>query len=378
MKIGIIGLGGVGIMAAWRAAEAGHHVAGFEQFQLDHDRGSSFGDSRVVRRVYTDPLYTDLMAGAYDLWHEFAARFPETELFHETGGIYFGQAGSPGVTSAEAALRAAGVLHEVLPAGECRRRFPAFSFQDDEVAVYEPSMGYARASLCVRAAAKLARQYGAELRENTTVAGLEPTSSGVRLVTGTGESAEFDRVLITAGPWTGPRLEELGVRLPLVVSRQTYVHLAPRERPEQFEIGAFPVWIDDSQWTYGFPRIGELPGVKLADHSHREPTTAGTVDRTVGEADRQKLRDYASRRFPWLSPEVVYEKVCLYTNTPDEDFLIDEVPGVPGAFLIGGLSGHGFKFVPLLGQMGLELMEGVQKRDLARFRLSRFGELGGE
>ena len=285
MKIGLIGLGGVGTMAAWRAAQAGHEVIGFEQFQLDHDFGSSYGDSRVVRRVYTDPLYTALMAGAYDLWHDFASRFPQTELFREAGGIYFGKAGSPGLGSAEAALRTAGVKHQVLSASECRQRFAAFAFEDDDAAVYEPSMGYARASLCVRAAAQLARAHGADLQENTTVAELEPTSSGVGVTTANGEHFDFDRLLITAGPWTGPRLEALGVHLPLVVSRQTYVHLAPRANPQHFEVGPFPVWIDDTTWTYGFPHLGGVPGVKLADHSEREPTTAPSIHASRSRSD---------------------------------------------------------------------------------------------
>jgi monomeric sarcosine oxidase len=372
MNIAIVGLGGVGAMAAWRAAEAGHRVLAFEQFHIDHDRGSSYGDSRVVRRVYTDALYTALMAEAYPLWDDLQRRFPDRELFCRTGGIYCGTAGSAGVQAAHAALVQADVAHDLLDAQACRSRFPAFACHDDEVALYEPSMGYARPSRCVRAAIGLAMAAGAKLFEHTAIVDIEPIASGLRLRIADGETVEVERLLIAAGPWTGPRLQQLGIALPLVVTRQTYVYLQPLRHPEEFEAGRFPIWIDDATLAYGFPRLGDVPGVKLANHGVRQPTTAAAVDRVVHEADRQVLRDYAQQRLPWLGPQVLYEKVCLYTNTPDEDFIIDAVPGLPGAFVIGGLSGHGFKFTPLLAQIGLELLTATCRRDLSRFGIARF------
>ena len=231
-------------------------------------------------------------------------------------------------------------------------------------------MGYARASRCVRTAARLARQQGATLHEHTPVARIEADANGVHVTTQAGGIVAGDRLLLTAGPWTGPRLADFGVSVPLVVTRQAYVHLEPTSHAEAFAVGRFPVWIDASTNFYGFPRLGDVPGVKLALHEHGIVTTPETVEREVTEADSETIRRYAHTRFPWLGDAVVYSKVCLYTNTPNEDFIIDAVPGLPHTFVVGGLSGHGFKFTPLLGQILADLATGTPiAYDLARFRL---------
>ena len=373
MRVLILGIGGVGAMAAWRLALAGHEVIGFEQFGLDHDRGSSYGDSRIVRRVYPDALYTGLMADAYALWDELQAQ-TIGELFRRAGGVFCGPAQHPLVLQAQAALQTGGVEHEVLDAQECGRRFPAFRLAPDEVAVWEPSMGYARASRCVRTAAQLAREKGAILREHTPISHIAADASGVRVTTQAGEVVAGDRLLITAGPWTGPRLAEFGVSVPLVVTRQAYAHLEPATHADAFDTGRFPVWIDAATNFYGFPRLGDVvPGVKIALHEHGAITTPETVERGVTEADTETIRSYARTRFPWLGDRVVYSKVCLYTNTPTEDFIVDAVPGLPHTFVVGGLSGHGFKFTPLLGQILADLAVGtLVSYDLSRFRITRF------
>lgn len=391
MRVLIIGVGGVGAMAAWRLALAGQEVVAFEQFGIDHDRGSSYGDSRIVRRVYPDALYTNLMADAYELWDELQVQSPDEELFLRAGGVFVGPRQHPLIQQAQDALRASGVDYEVLDRAECSRRFPAFVLNEDEAAVYEPSMGYARASNCVRAAVRLAKQHGAAFWENTPIERIVSDNNGVRISTAAGQTIYGDRLLLTAGPWTGPKLTELGVQLsfrkkaarisntpratpiPLKVTRQTYIHLRPAQQAERFGVGAFPVWIDADTNFYGFPQMGNIPGVKIGLHDRGVITTPETVSREVTDADIASTLQYAAQRFPWLGREVAYSKVCLYTNTPDEDFILDAVPGLPHTFVVGGLSGHGFKFTPLLGQILADLAQDKPvSYDLSRFRLARF------
>lgn len=373
MRVIIVGLGGVGTMAAWRLAEAGHQVIGLEQFRLDHDRGSSYGDSRIVRRVYADTLYTALMADAYALWDELQARFPDQELIQRSGGLFFGPRDDPRMQVAEQALAESRVAHELLSSGECHKRFPAFVLREDEVAVFEPSMGFARASRCVLAAARLARQRGADLREEVALDRIETTGAGVRVTLKSGEVVEADRLLLCAGAWVNRLLQPFGLRLPLAVSRQAYVHLEPERNADQFEAGRFPTWIDVGENLYGFPRLGDVPGVKLATHTQGEKVTPDNVERDVTEADAAEARAYAARRFPDLSHRVVYSKVCLYSNTPDEDFIIDAVPGAKHVWVISACSGHGFKFTPLVGQIAADLAaDNPINYNLARFRLARF------
>jgi sarcosine oxidase len=373
MRVLILGAGVVGAMTAWRLAQAGHDVHVFEQFGLDHDRGSSYGDSRVVRRVYSDPFYTALMADAYPLWQEFQEQSSE-ELFSVVGGIMFGPSDLPDMRDAEVALEESAVPYERLNASQAALRYPALKLHDNEVALFEPSMGYARASHCVRAAVSLARASGATFHFETPIDSVEPArGGGCEVTTRSGEVFSGDRMLISAGPWAGGLLGRLGVDIPVQVVRKTYLHLQPERSAADFEVGHFPVWIDASSLAYGFPRLGDVPGVKIALHGGGEPTSPDEVRRELNDVDRQALLEYAAVRFPDLSSEIVYEKVCLYTNTPDEDFIVDEVRGLPGAFFIAGLSGHGFKFGPLLGSIATALLTGdAQPYDLSRFSLSRF------
>ena len=375
MRVLIIGVGGVGAMAAWHLAKAGHEVIALERFHLDHDQGSSYGESRIVRRVYPDTLYTALMGEAYRLWDELMTEADDCSLFIQAGGVFCGSADHPHVLAAQEALAASAVPYEVLNAQQCAARFPAFVLQENEHAVYEPSMGYAHASLCLRTAARLARQHGADIREGNPVISLqaETGGSGVRVTLADGTELTADRLLLTAGPWVGPHLAEFGITVPLVVTRQPYLHLEPASHSEDFEPGRFPVWIDAEANAYGFPHLNYVAGVKIGIHDRGTITTPETVDRTVQEEDREAVRRYAKHRFPQLSTTVTYEKVCLYTNTPEEDFIVDAIPGLPGGYVISGCSGHGFKFTPLLGQIAAHLATDMPlSYDLSRFQLSRF------
>ncbi|HLJ54281.1 MAG TPA: N-methyl-L-tryptophan oxidase [Chthonomonadaceae bacterium] len=375
MRVIVLGVGGVGAMAAWQLAAAGCEVIALEQHQIDHDRGSSHGDSRIVRRVYHDPDYTRMMGGAYALWSELMADAGDNRLFVPCGGIYFGPAYGPDLAEAEAALNAADVPYERFDAAECARRYPAVRLEPDEAALYEPSMGYARASRAVRAAVALAARLGATVREASRAAAIEPGSAGVAVRLDTGERIEADRLVVAAGPWTGPLLHALGVELPITVTRQPYVHLEPARRPELFGEDRFPVWIDCGANAYGFPRLGDLPGVKIGIHDFGEATDPESVARGVRPEDRATAIAYAEHRFPDLSDTSVYEKVCLYSVTPDTHFIIDTMPGCDRVITISACSGHGFKFTPLMGRIAADMCTGrPPDYDLGRFRLARFSK----
>ncbi|MCS6776847.1 MAG: N-methyl-L-tryptophan oxidase [Chloroherpetonaceae bacterium] len=378
MHVVILGVGGVGAMAAWRLSRAGHAVTALEQFGIDHDRGSSYGASRIVRRVYPDAHYTHLMAEAYALWSALMTEAGDDGLFVPCGGVYVGPADAPLMVAAQQALQASGVRYEVLSPAESARRFPRFPLRAQEVALYEPGMGFARASACVRAAVGLARRYGAQVREGTAVVGIDAGRDGyaVRVTLATGEVLSADRLLICAGAWTGALLSALGVTLPLTVTRQPYVHLRVVGDESEFLPGRFPVWIDAVANAYGFPVTEAGAGLKIGLHDRGAVVAPDTVEREVTESDRESVRRYAAGRFgPEVSGVVVYEKVCLYTSTPDEDFVVDAVPGLPGAFVISACSGHGFKFAPLMGQIAVDLVEDRNVRDLTRFRTGRWDAL---
>lgn len=369
MRVAVLGLGGVGTAAARFLAGTGHQVVGFEQFRLDHDRGSSYGGSRIIRKVYPDPLYASLMEAAYPLWADLERESGE-DLFLRCGGFFFGPEGHSEMERTEAALREVGVPYEPLSRSAAKERHPQFVLREREYGIWEPESGLLRASRCVLASARAARAAGAELREEIRVTALEPASDGIRLTSESGAET-FDRVVITAGPWTQPLLAPW-VRLPLTVTRQQYAHFAVREG--RFDPGAFPIWIDFGDMFYGFPEHQDAPGAKVADHHTGPAINPNSSDREPWDSENHNLRDYLRWRLPGLSDQVTFSKVCLYTVTPDEDFIIDRLPGEERVVFIGGLSGHGFKFTVLLGQIAARLALGDDPGlPLERFRLARFG-----
>lgn len=371
-RIAVLGAGGVGSAAARFLAKEGHDVTVLEQFEPDHDRGSSYGTSRIIRKTYTDGFYTALMNQAYPLWDALEREAGEP-LFARTGGLFFGPSEHPELAAIRRALTDNGVPFEELDPTACARRFPRFRLLPGESAVFEREAGFLRASACVRANLRLATAHGARLRARTPVESIEPRPAGIRVGLAGGESLEFDRLIIAAGPWTA-RLLARFVSLPFTVTRQTYCHFEPEVPAAEFGADRFPVWIDFATNFYGFPFDGQTPGIKVAWHETGSPTDPEKVDRELHESDREPLRRYSAQHFPGLSPRVAFEKVCLYTMTPDKDFVVDHLPGEPRVTLVGGLSGHGFKFTVLLGRIAAWMATDQKVPwELSRFSLARLG-----
>lgn len=370
-RIAVLGAGGVGSAAARFLARDGHDVTVVEQFEPDHDRGSSYGASRIIRKTYTDGFYTALMTEAYPLWDELEREAGEP-LFARTGGLFFAPADHPELAAIRRALGDNGVPFEELDPASCARKFPGLRLLAGESGVFEREAGFLHASACVRANLRLAAARGARVRSKTAVEALEPRPSGITLVLAGGERLEFDRVVVAAGPWTA-RLLARFVPLPFTITRQPYCHFEPDVPVEEFGVGRFPVWIDFATNFYGFPHDGRTPGVKVAWHETGLPTDPDRVDRELHESDREPLRRYCAQHLPGLSPRVRFEKVCLYTMSPDKDFVVDQLPGEPRVTLVGGLSGHGFKFTVLLGRIAAWMAAGQKVPwDLSRLSRARF------
>ncbi|MDE2125160.1 MAG: N-methyl-L-tryptophan oxidase [Armatimonadetes bacterium] len=367
----VVGCGVVGAMAAWRLALAGARVTVFEQFQLDHSKGSSHGESRIVRNAYPEPFYTGLMRRAWALWDEFCDANPTEELLVRCGGITLGPRDHSEVRSTTAALAANGVQHEVWDSRAAMARYPLFHLDRDEVAVYDAEMGFVRASACVRAAKACATALGAKFVFGARVDSVAAARGGVRAEV-YGQQHIGDAAILAPGPWLQPLLNRAGQSAPVRVTRQVIAYCAHSRYQHACGPDEFPVWIDAATHFYGFPHITH-PGLKVAHHRFGEVADADSVYRRTTRNDLKPLAAYISRRLTGFTPVSGSGGVCLYTVTPDADFIADGLPGVPRAFVIGGLSGHGFKFAPLLGELAAcRALDKPLPCDVERFRLSRF------
>ncbi len=366
----VLGLGGFGSAAAyWLARRAGSEVLGLEQFELGHVRGESQDHSRIIRLSYHAPHYVELAKHAFAAWAE-VERDSGEQLVLRTGGLDLGPRMSAiPLSSYSDSMDAAGVTYERLDAGEIMRRWPQWRLTDDIHGLFQEQSGIAMAARGNAAHVRMAREHGATLLERTPVESIRHLDGEVEVVAG-GSAYRARRLVIAAGAWSNRALAEFDIRLPLRVTKEQVTYFASA-RLAEFQPDRFPIWIwMDDPCFYGFPAFGE-PGPKVGQDAGGQEVTAGTRTFDVDEPARNRVLRFLERYLPSALGPVIYTKTCLYTLTPDRDFVIDTLPGRPEvAVAIGG--GHGFKFASLVGRMLGELaVEGRTARDLTPFRLDR-------
>jgi sarcosine oxidase len=367
----VCGLGAMGSAALYQLARRRVRVLGLERFAPGHDRGSSHGATRIFRLGYFEhPSYVPLLRRAQTLWHELEAASGRP-LLHVTGIAEIGPSDGVLVRGTLASARLHGLRHEVLAAPELTRRFPAFRVPPDYVAVVQPDGGFVEVEPALAAQIALATAAGAELRAGERVRAIEPGAGVVRIVTERGTVAAKAAV-IAAGPWTGSLLPELAA--PLRVTREVTGWFEPADAT-LFAPGRFPVFIIESRhgMHYGVPPHGDA-GVKAAKHHHRDQAVdPDGYDRTVSADDERLIRAALADHIPAADGRLLAAKTCLYTMTPDGDFLIDRLPGHPNVIVASPCSGHGFKFAPVIGEILADLATGgTTRHDISRFALARF------
>jgi sarcosine oxidase len=366
----VVGGGTMGTAAALAIASRGASCLVLEQFGLVHGMGSHGGKTRIIREAYAEsPQYVPLVQRAFAAWSQLEAEVG-LSIVHRTGGL---DLQAPGFTWASAARRAAAehrIPHEWLAGREVRRRWPAWEIGDEWQACYSPSTGFLDVEAALGSIAAVARRRGVEIREGERVS--EWSSSGSHVtVTTNRDQYQATRLVLTAGAWTLPVLRTLA--LPISVVRKT-VWWLDVERPADFAIGAFPIFITEGPngSIYGFPIYG-IPGVKAANHAGGDATTADTVDRTIDEGEASDVVTFARSALPGLTARVLASAVCLYSLTPDRDFIVDRHPEHANVIIGAGFSGHGFKFAPVVGELLADLALDPKSRPMARFTIGRFG-----
>jgi len=364
----VIGLGGMGSAAAAHLAARGARVLGLERFGPAHDQGSSHGGSRIIRQAYfEDPAYVPLLRRAYELWDQLEADSGR-DLRTRTGGLYLGAADGPTVAGSLGAAREWDLPHEVLDAAEIRRRFPTMTPADDEVGLYEAVAGFVRPEQTVTAHLELAARRGAELRFTEPAVEWAATSEGVTVTTPAG-TYSADHLVVCPGAWAPEVLADLDV--PLTVERQVMYWFQPDDGVDRFTPDRQPVWIhgDGALQAYGFPAMdGPDGGVKVAFFRRGEVTTAETIDREVHPEEVEFIAEHLRSLFPTLPGRLIAAVPCLYTLTPDHHFVIATHPRHDRVTVACGFSGHGFKFVPVVGEILADLaLTGTTAHPIALF-----------
>jgi sarcosine oxidase len=354
----VAGLGGMGSAAAYHLAGRGERVLGLERFTPAHDKGSSHGQSRIIRQAYfEDPAYVPLLLRAYELWERLEEETGE-DLMTLTGGLMIGPPESDIFKGSKATADKYGLPYEIFDATELKRRYPMFAPTDGTVALFEEKAGFVRPESAVKAHLGRAQALGADLRFGEEIVSWQPTDFGVRVET-TSEVYEAERLVMTAGPWAPKLLAGMG--LPLEVTRQILFWFDPVGGVEPFLPDRFPIFIwepEDGNAFYSIPaHDGPGGGVKVAFfRADSKPADPETIDREIHDDELEFIRSYLARYVPDLDGEYLYARTCMYTNTPDEHFVISTHPEHPQVAIAAGFSGHGFKFCGVVGEILADLV----------------------
>ena len=261
------------------------------------------------------------------------------------------------------------MVHEVLTAEEVAARFPALQLPADTVGCYTPDSGFLNASRCVRTHVSQAERFGGTVHSGVSVHHIDISKEHPEVETSAG-TYRCKRLVVAPGPWASQLLKDLS--LPLEVTRQQKFYFQPQDGEALYQPDRLPVYADYDLHYYGFPYYG--PGIKIADDGHGPVTSPETVDRTLDMDVQNALEQWLATIMPGANPSFVQGSTCMYTLTPDNDFLIGHHPLNSNIFAGAGFSGHGFKFSTIVGKILAELaVEGKTDYPIDKFRLNRFG-----
>lgn len=372
----VVGLGGMGSAAAQHLAERGVRVTGLERYTPAHALGSSHGGSRVVRQAYfEDPAYVPLLLRAYELWD--ALNATGTEVLTRTGGLFCGLPSSETVSGALRSAREWGLAHETLDAAEIRTRFPTFAPGDDEVGVFETEAGFARPEDTVATQLELAARAGADLHFDEPVLEWGTTPGGGAWARTAAGTHTADHLVLCPGAWAPQLLSDLAV--PMTVERQVMHWFDP--------VGGVGPWVDHPVYVhedaagsqvYGFPaHDGPAGGAKIAFFRRGTEADPDALDRTVTDEEVDVMRRRATTILPGLDGPSLRATACMYTTTPDHHFVVAPHPAHDAVTVACGFSGHGFKFVPVVGEVLADLATtGATAHPIGLFDPARFAAAG--
>lgn len=368
----VIGVGGMGSATCYELARRGQKVLGIERYNIGHAMGSSHGETRMLRLAYFEGLsYVPMVLRAHGLWREIGDRIGDT-LLHITGTLDIAKEGDGTVENAKLACEKFNLVYEGFTANEIASRFPGFKTPSTHIGILQPDGGFVMSEKAILAYTALAIDKGAEIHPRERVLSFEPTASGgVRVKTDLA-TYEAASLVVSPGPWIAKFVPALASVTQAY--RQIFGWFRPLE-PDLFRMGSFPSFtlrLDEGHY-YGFP-LHNNPGLKLGGPHHgREKCDPDTLIRESRPSDEEGLRICLERYLPRAMGPALSVRTCIYTMTPDEDFIIDRLADAPQIVIASPCSGHGFKFASVMGEILADLaMNKEPAFDLSPFKMSRF------
>jgi sarcosine oxidase len=384
----VCGLGAMGSAALYQLAKRGNKVLGFERFSPPHANGSSHGESRIIRQAIGEgEAYVPLALRSYELWREIEKETGK-ELLAITGGLTLESQTSQGVLHGQPdfldqAIRCAQkfhIRHEILDTADVRSRFPQFAVTDER-AYFEYETGILKPELCIESQLQLARKHGAAIQTNERIVSVEGRgNSGVAVTTSRG-AYSAEKVIVTAGPWIRNFLPPAYAQLFKVCRQVMYWFDIEEDCRAAFAPPGFPIfiWIFAKSGEFGFYGFPSLDGktIKVATEQFAATSDPDHAHRTVGTEEQQSMyKNYLENRLPGMSPRCATATSCLYTVTPDSNFIIDVHPDNEHIIIASPCSGHGFKHSAAIGEaLAEQLVDGKSRIDINSFRMKRFKNL---
>ncbi len=365
----VAGLGANGSSALYHLSKTSKKIIGIDRFHPPHTHGSSHGESRIIRQAYyEDPKYVPMLITAYQLWTEIE-RISGKTLFKRTGGLMIGNNDTTVVKGSLLSAETHGIPYEYLDAATLKERFPAFRPSPDTVGVLEKEAGILFPEDCISAFLATAAAAGADIRYNEKILEIRPATDKIEVTTTRGKYT-VEQLILAVGAWTSRLLP--GLTLPLTVARQT-LHWFRDNSPTQntrFLPANMPVYIWEyaqDRMFYGFPDLGT--GIKIAIHHEGRPIDPDQLTQDVSPGEIEEIKDITTK---YLDIDPVHNRsaVCMYTNTPEGDFIIDFHPEYKNIIVASPCSGHGFKFSSLTGKILSDMAMGMDHGfDLSSFSI---------
>lgn len=367
----VLGTGGVGSAALYHHARRGVRVLGLDQFPPGHDQGSSHGDSRIIRLAYFEhPDYIPLLRRAFELWRELEEQ-ADTRLLLDSHVLNLGPADGEVITGLKAAASAHDLNIEPLSSAEVTRRFPSIRMAADQQAILDPNAGILKVEDCIRTYVSLAKRAGASLVVGSPVLSWRAVAQGIEVATQQ-DTYVCEKLVITPGAWASSLLPAIAQHFTIVRKALFWFD----GDTSDFRLGDYPVVLSEraGDTFYAIPRM-DAKGVKISNHSGgRECTAPERLDRTLDTTELEAASLFARHHLPSVGPQLNHHTTCMYTMSPDGHFLVGAYPGQANVYLAAGLSGHGFKFASVLGEILADLStDGVTRHPIEFLNPLRFG-----